>query len=337
MIGAGSAFFQGADIGSGGGGGVTAVQAESGVGLLATSTPLFPVIVFGSKQGGSENPLLRDTDLNLGGHQFRIIDTGTTWSLLYDFSGATNNVMYLNTNNVNNTLVQYGNSNAATTASIAIQLLNSGGNGMIRLSSPNYVTSGTNAYGPSFMTFSNGHGPIVLNSRIDGIYIASESHDLSNTGVQRAFLGGIVSGTPFRNIFLGASSNALPVPDDGLLMQVNGGDQSITGGSLFVNLNFNDTSVGSQLRYNNLQVVDTVNGSIFGIKYGQVNVALADMGTPFSNFDVNGSIATANPLTGLIDTKWQLGGVVPGTAVVDAANYVQVSINGVSVKLAIIL
>jgi hypothetical protein len=86
---------------------------------------------------------------------------------------------------------------------------------------------------------------------------------------------------------------------------------------------------------NNINCSDGTNQSFIGFDYGKISGALSAL--PFATLDVYGSIATVNPVTGLLDSAWQMGDVTAGAAVLDAANYIPVQINGIAYKLALIV
>jgi hypothetical protein len=251
--------------------------------------------------------------------------------MLWDFSGTTTNPVVINSNSNVNTFLQVNNSGTGTASASGIQMVENAGNAFIKMCGTGFGNVGVGAYGPSFLVMNNYYGNVVISARQADVYIASHSRDMGNDGIQRGFVGG--GGQPFRNIFLGTAHNAIPLPDDNNLMQVNGGSQSITQGSLYVNLNLGVTTEGARVDFNGMQIIDATKARKLTKNNFQVNAPLASLNTFFATMDVYGSISTNDPDTGLNDAAWELGNVVAGAVVLDNANYVSVKINGIAVKL----
>jgi hypothetical protein len=86
---------------------------------------------------------------------------------------------------------------------------------------------------------------------------------------------------------------------------------------------------------NNFNCSDGTDQSVLSFDYGKISGALSAL--PFATLDVYGSVATINPVTGLLDSAWQMGDVTAAAAVLDAGHYIPIQINGVAHKLALIV
>ena len=310
--------------------GALSVQAQNGVGLDSASTATAPIIVFGDDVGSTAHGLLTSRDFNMNALQINWKGVAG-WNMLWDFSSATTNPVQIFSNSAANTLLLVSNIGTGGASAAGFQMAANTGNSSFKMCGTAFTTVGTNAYGPSMFVISNSYGSTVMNSRQGDIYFASNSHDLGNTGIQRGFVGG--GGTPYRNIFLAASSAILPLPDDNNLMQVNGGNQSITGGNLQINAVLGVTTTGALFDTGKAQFIDTANATQITKNNLQVNAPIASLGTFFATADIYGSISTKDPDTGLNDAAWQMGKVVAGAVAIDNAHYVSITINGVVVKL----
>jgi hypothetical protein len=88
-----------------------------------------------------------------------------------------------------------------------------------------------------------------------------------------------------------------------------------------------------EVAFENSQGDNFFNSDVFGLgNPGRTKVGSAFFNTA-AQFEVEGSISAGDPGSGF--AEWKLGGVIAGAVALDNANYVEVEINGVPVKLLI--
>lgn len=173
---------------------------------------------------------------------------------------------------------------------------------------------------------------------IDFRTAALDSILLLNSGTGEVQLGDIVangygfSATPAAGLARMYVANNAVI--DASMASTRLGTQALGQTEIELNQGFTSFSgaanVGLYLDYNN-------SNYYLGDAFGQVNntKVVVDDSTQVITLDALNGIVTAPPPNGA--QPWKLGSVIAGAAVLDAANYVEVDINGTPVKLAIIV